>query len=639
MSIVLLGAHLAAWLTGWPLVVASAIVAFMIPASAEAGRRIFLIACVFLGTPPLVWWLPLPLEGMSRMGVLLALVAGSLTALVVGRWIPLRVLLPRFRLADVLIAGVVAFTGWTVLPLLRVGDGETAIRVLGNGWDFAAHFNMAQMIRRLGSLSEFASPGPYGPWFYADYPKGFHAAVAMLTEATVGTRVTGAEAELVGFVHATAVLAVATVTMLCAGLVSLPQLRRSPLRATPLVATVVLAYTLGPGGAGLVPFGFPNFLLAVALLACIPLIVIPMERIGQAWPTVALSGAIAGIAHNWVLLLFVAVAALLPVLLPPRRRRWPTSRSGWLTLAGVTIFALLCLLAAVSTLTTGTTLTDAATLLVTPGGFAAGSLTEMLLPPVIAIVVCGALWWGGTRRARRTTDGAAVRAAASAVVPIVGLIGLAGLAGFQLVRAGEISYYFYKAGVGIQLVCVVVAVAAIAVLIPRAHRAAHRGALVTAAVAATCLLAVSSGVVNPTSEGVNIRRPPGLETRGRWESSSPDVGTASEEEAVAALRAASTVATDAPYFYVPSSLDGGTGPRLANQWLFALTGRWSGAAFEVIQALWGDDVPSTNRPIRPAEAVKQIQRADPDAVIVVPPEALDPLRDDPGVDAGRLVTW
>ena len=267
---VILGSHLAGWLTGWPLVILGTGAALAVPSSREASRRVFLLGCVALGAAPLVWWLPLPIDGLTRFGFGAAVTLALLTALVIGGRLSVRALLPRFRAADVLTVGALGLTTWTLFPLLVVTGGSTAMRILREGWDYAAHFNIAEMIRRSGSLVELAAPGPFGTWYYADYPKGFHAAAATLMEVTVGTRIGSPDAELVGFLHTTAVLTIAAVTMVAAGVASLPQARRSPLVAAPLIALVTLAFAIGPGGGSLIQFGFPNFVIAVALLGAFP---------------------------------------------------------------------------------------------------------------------------------------------------------------------------------------------------------------------------------------------------------------------------------------------------------------------------------------------------------------------------------
>lgn len=639
------GAQFAGVLSGWPLITLAVLAALAVPSSREASRRVFYVGCIALGWATLVWWLPLPVSGVTRLGVVVAATLAVLVAMSVARRAGLRTLVPRFRLADTFVIAAGAFTAWMVAPLLTVVNGEQALRVLRLGWDYAAHFNMTEMIRRTGSLAELASPGPFGTWAYSDYPKGFHAVAASVMDATVGPGITTHDAEVVGFVHATALVAIASVTMVTAGLVSLPQLRRRPLLAAPLVALVTLALTCGPGGGTLLRLGFPNFLLATALLACIPLVVIPMIRIGPVAPLLALSGILIGVAHNWALLLAVAFAGVVPVLLPLSRHRWPASTAGWIRLGVIVGATLVGGVAAWSTLSgSGVDAALGARLLI-DGGFVGGSLSEILLPPIIAVLGSVTLAWAVSRRAVHQR-GFVVRASAQVLVPVAGLMLLAWVAVLHLTQIDGLGYYFYKLGTSVQLTSVVLVTALIGVLIPLVRMGSRRRAVLAGAgVAFAALLATSSGVVNATSEALTLRRPPGLDARAAWLRilGSPDRPTEADAQTDASadqlLLAARAVTGDAPHFWVPARLDGSTAPWLSNQWLFALTGQWSDSSDRVIDDLWGDDLARADRPRHPEAALHRIQAAEPEAVIVVSPETRDRLRDDPSFNDDRIVSW
>lgn len=639
------GAQLAGVLSGWPLITLGVLAALAIPSSREASRRVFYVGCIALGWATLVWWLPLPVPGVSRLGVVVAATLAVLVTMTVARRIDLRAMVPGFRLADALVIAAGAFTAWMVAPLFAVGNGEAGLRVLRLGWDYAAHFNMTEMIRRTGSLVELASPGPFGTWAFSDYPKGFHAVAASVMDATVGPAISTHGAELVGFVHATALVAIAAVTVVTAGLVSLPQLRRRPLLAAPLVALVTLALTCGPGGGDLLHFGFPNFLLATAQLACVPLVVIPMSRIGPVAPLLALSGILVGVAHNWALLLAIAFAGIVPILLPLRRHRWPTSTAGWIRLGGVVGATLVGGVAAWSMLTGGGVDEALGGRLLVDGGFVGGSLSEILLPPIIAIVGSVTLAWVAVRRAEHRR-GFVVRASAQGLVPITGLMLLVWVAVLHLTQTDGLGYYFYKLGAGVQLTSVVLVAALIGVLVPLARTGPRRTAILAGAgVAVAALLATSSGVVNATSEALAIRRPPGLEARAAWLRilGSPDRPTEADVRTDASadeiLRAALAVTGDAPHFWVPARLDGSTAPRLSNQWLLALTGQWSVSSDRIIIDLWGDDPTRSDRPRNQEAAIELIEAAEPEAVIVVPPETRDRMRDDASSTEDRIVSW
>src|SRR6478735_6941848 len=184
---------------GWTLIVLGALCALAVPSSREAGRRIFYVLCVAIGMAPLVVWLPLPVDGLTRWGWGTAAIAGTLVALLAARRMSWRRLLPRFRAADVPALLGVGFTAWCLQPLWAVGDASHALRLLRLGWDHAAHFNMVEMIRRSGSLAGLVEPGEFESMAYRNYPKGFHAGAATVMDVTVGRSVLDPSAELMGY--------------------------------------------------------------------------------------------------------------------------------------------------------------------------------------------------------------------------------------------------------------------------------------------------------------------------------------------------------------------------------------------------------------------------------------------------------
>ncbi len=635
--ILVLGAQLAGLLGGGGLIVFGILAALAVPASRELSRRILLLSCFLFGWAPLMWWFPIELPGLPRLGVAVALLLGVLAGLIVGGRVLARALVPRFRVADLTTVGAGALATALAWPLLTIADGEAALRVLRIGWDYAAHFNMAEMIRRAGSLTELAAAGPFGVWSYSNYPKGFHAGVATVMEVTAGIELAGPGAELVAFAHATALVGIAAVTMVCAGVASIPYVRRRPLLATVLVVLVIVALTLGPGGGSLLLYGFPNFLLATCLLASIPLIVVTLGRIGWAWPLLALSGALVGIAHNWALLLILALAAILPGILPLRRRRWPTSAGAWTRLGLSSAATLVGGVAAWWTLQAGAPTETTLSQLIIDGGFVGGSRIEIVLPPIAAICVCLVVSWT-SRRAR--SDGEAARTAGEVLLPIAGLGLLGFVAVVQLNANGALGYYFYKLGAGVQLASIALVAAGIAVLVRRAATVKRRRLLLAGtALVLVGLVATSSGLVNPTSEALQFRRPPGLDAQVAWRTAIDSPSPESASDAREILLAAAAVSDSAPHFWIPATLNGSTAPRLSNQWLFALTGQWAESSYTVVDEIWGDAVPIAERPDSPEDALGRIREALPDAVVVVPAELLDELRNDPAFEDGAIVSW
>lgn len=638
-------------LSGWAVVVVAVVATLAIPSSRETSRRLLIAGCVALGWLPMTWWFPLPLGAPDRLSLLTSLIIGALTALIAAGRVRAAALIPRFRVSDAWTVAAGAYALWMLAPLFSVADGEEALRILRIGWDYASHFDMTESIRRTGSISEAIQPGPHGAWMFSDYPRGFHAAAATVMEVIAGPAIGAHGTELVAFTHAVALLGLITVVTVASGVSALPQLRRRPIVALALVALVAVAFTTGPGGGSLLRYGFPNFLLAVGLLACVPLLVIPMNRIGAVAPLIALSGVIVGIAHNWALLLAIAGAGLVSVLLPMGRRRWPTSGRGWSALAGIATATVVGALAAWITLVEKSVETATVSRFLVDGGFVGGDGIEILVPPLIAVGLCLLLGWLLIRRRAGWHRGEAVRAATQGLMPTAGLILMGWMAALHYTETGGLRYYFYKLGAGVQLASVVLAAAAIAVLVSllratprRPSSAAHRSVERRMAVAATTIAfvvasVVSSGFVNPTSDGPPVRRPPGYDARSAWQRELAAPTPHAVDAAREVLLAAEAATSDDRQFFVPASLDGTTAPRLSNQWLFALTGQWSLSSYETVDGLWGDETPVVARPGDPKVAIERIRQAAPDGTIVVPPALAERIASDERFTDSRIVTW
>lgn len=533
----------------------------------------------------------------------------------------------------------VGFAAWCLEPLWAISDAPSALRLLRLGWDHAAHFNMVEMIRRSGSLAGLVEPGEFESMAYRNYPKGFHAGAATVMDVTVGRSVLDPSAELMGYAQATALISLGVVALLLFGIVALPQVRRNLLLATAMSVLVTLAFTVGPAGAGtLIFYGFPNFLVSVGLLGAIPLLAILLERVSGLTALLALSACFIGIAHNWAILLIPAAAGAAALAFPFRRGRLPRSRGGWAALAVSAALAAVGGLLAFQTLRGGPQGGTTVSQLLVNGGFYGGSRTEMLIAPALAVLVCVAVGLRSARLAGHSRRGRAVRVGVLALFPTTGLLLVGAIAVYQLTQIHELAYYFFKTGAAVQLASTVLLAAASATFVRLVSGSTRSRALAAGtAVVLTMVLVVYSGAVNPTSEGIGLRVPPGLEARSTWQAAEyPE-----SDDSVSRIDelAASAVTSDGHRYVVPSELDGSTAPRLANQWLFALTGQWTDAGYKVIDELWGDSVPRSDRPATVAEAVRALYAADPHAVIIVAPEELPALRSDSSLDRATIVSW
>lgn len=622
-------------LGGWPLLLAGAAASLAIPSSRELARRVAVVGCVALGAAPLLWWFAVPDIGATRFGVVVAILVGGLAG-----WVALgdarsrlRRLLPRLRSVDAVAAVGVALAAWTLWPLLGARDGQAALSAMLAGWDYAAHFDMAEMIRRYGVV---ISQAPGGPWQYADYPQGFHAAAATLMEVTVGRVLGSPEAELVGFARATALVCLLALATLVAALVALPALRRRPLAAAPLVALVVLAFTWGPGGGHLIAGGFPNFFVAAALLAAVPLVVIPLGRLSGLAPIATLAGAVVGIAHSWALLLVIVVpAVLIAFAVPPRRRRWPSSGAGWVRVVTVGVATLLGCWGAVQTLGRGEA---GASLFLAPGGFTGASKAEIVLPVVCALAACLAAAYVARRRRTgtpRSRSDDTLRAGWMAAVPVVGALLITGIAAMQLAAGVGLQYYFWKTATAVQLVCVVLFVGVTATLLPTLIEEVkrHRLAVVGFSGAGVALLLTSAGILSIASAGLMPRTPPGLAARAAWLERPGGAGSSGAPD----ILAAAGTPAEGPSYLVPSNGLDRTAPRLLNQWLFASTGQWTVEKYRVVNDIWGDATPEDSRPDSVPDAVGRILAAAPGAVVLVDPADWDGL--EARANEGRIVPW
>ena len=166
------------------------LVTVLAPTSRELSRRLLIAGPVVLGGMPLLWWWHLPLEDVGgHGGLLLALVTGGVCAwLVAGPRVlrRARLLLPRVRWADGVVAVGTLVAAWVYLPALRASSPEVALSRLLRGWDNSAHFDMTSMLFHHGVVISHIPPGPLGQWSYAQYPQGFHTVTATVLEALLG---------------------------------------------------------------------------------------------------------------------------------------------------------------------------------------------------------------------------------------------------------------------------------------------------------------------------------------------------------------------------------------------------------------------------------------------------------------------
>lgn len=589
-------------------VVGAALLVLALPTSRILSRRILLGGSFVLGLTPLLWWVRLPLGSLGRAGLLLALLVGGVAAwLVVGGRddVPrrARALLPRIAAVDAVPVLAAAASAAVVSSWFRARTGPAALAALLPGWDNSAHFDMVEMLLRHGVTVDRLGAAPLGEtWQFADYPQGYHAVVATLIEAMGVPPLTDPGAALVGYLHAEAWIVVLLGGLLAAAVCSVPMLRRRPAVALPAAALLVAGFVTGPGASAFAG-GFPNFVFAAALAACLPLLVASMPRVAMPLHVAAMGALLVGVADSWILLLVVAAPAAAVLAFPATRVRWHASRRRWWQtgfVLGIAALAVLVPVRVLSSLSPGATL-------VIPGGIQDADPALAIAVAFAAIALCLL----STARASR---------AWLALVPSAGLAAAAALGAWQLHSAGSLSYYFYKLLIGVELVSLAVVVVALSqirlsaaapgVSAPRRPFARRAAAVIAATVAAAQLT--------------------GITLTGHHEYSAapaPPAPFASTIDAAA-------VRVDAPRVTVLLA----TSPVSqlnAQQWYLALTGGWTVAANdEATRTLLapGSDQAST---------VAALLDAHQAAVVLVDPSRRDAVRQSAGTAdrAQRVLSW
>lgn len=619
------------------LLVAAAVV-LAVPTSRLASRRILLAGCLLLGWGHLLWWWDLPVGDVGRTVGVLALVAGALGAWVAGARAPrarMRRLVPRIAAVDVLPVVTLAVSAFMLAPWLRLTRPEAALGVLMTGWDHSAHYAMTAHIRETGVVVWSSPPAASGfPWSYAHYPQGYHATVAALMELWGPTGSAGPGHDVAAYGRTVGLVSVIAVVVVVAGLAAVPALRRRPAVAAVVAAVVVAGFLWGPGGLVLAD-GFPNLFLAAALLVAVPLVAVPLGR----WPSplhlAAIAGALVGVAHSWALLLTMAAPLALVVLIPMRRRRAAALARRWAAIALLAVVTAASVVVAVLVIRV-----QPLTAIVVLGGGVSGrgaAETVVVVTGALAAVVVAALAGRprsgvGSGRGLPRMPSEVVRAVASGGGVLVGAVVAAWMAWVQL-SDGGLGYYFWKFGIALELLALVVGGVALGVVVARRRGATARRWTLAVGLVVVLATAVGFGAPHPlVSSALPLTDSAGLVARGRLATTS-DNPSPEAQRVLDAARLSRTL--DAPSVYVPVATAGLQDPASVAQWHAALTGRWTEDLDAPIGHLVSADVSTVAAPALVRELLEE-----GDALVVVPPEHLEAVRAAlPALLRARVLSW
>ena len=152
-------------------------------------------------------------------------------------------------------------------------------------------------------------------WGFNNYPKGFHALTATVSEVTFPRMQADADA-LVTYAHSVGVVVVLGLVMVTAAILCLPRLRDRPAIAVPVVTLCWTALLWEPGQKVLAN-GFASFWLATVAAACALLLGLREHRGSVVVQVAAVGGLLICVAHTWTPLALIAAPAALAVLVGP----------------------------------------------------------------------------------------------------------------------------------------------------------------------------------------------------------------------------------------------------------------------------------------------------------------------------------
>jgi hypothetical protein len=464
-----------------PVILAAlAVLLVVVPTAGGLSRRVALNGSLLIGWAQVLWWVRWPVA-LDHGAVVVAGAVGFALVMLGRPGRDRASVVPKVRPVDslLLLAGIAATTAMSSWAF--AGSSRRALTMMLPGADNYAHFHMFATIRTYGAVTTAApSPGGKG-WAFDEYPQGFHALAATLSELLQPHLSRGVDMPL-AYSRAVSLVVVLAVLTMTAAVISLPGLCDRPLVAAPVVALTCTAYLWKPGQQVLAD-GVANFRLAAAATATA--LLLGLGRRGR--PGVAEAAAVGGlvmlVANAWAPMTLIAAPALPALLSPLRRTGHRLGRRRTLLVAGVLVVAALGVLKALVGLVMQIPVGN---LVSAAGGVHGANPLPPLLLLVVGLLVCVA----APRRLRgQGAPELASRVRWTGLALVAGVVLATGLLVAQLQTVGTSSYYFVKLYLGFFLVLAAVVPAICGLLAARWRTVVRRPAV---AVALSLLLTIAA---------------------------------------------------------------------------------------------------------------------------------------------------
>jgi len=445
-----------------PIVAVSLAVLLVVlaPTADSLSRRVAINLTLALCWAPLLAWMPHGLAPGGRAAVGLAVALGAAAAAVSCRGAsPWSRLLPSTQPRDIslLFAGLTA--AWVAGPLHAARTPEQALAMLNAGWDHASHFSMYLEQRATGTAPPFMPPAADSSGAYFEhYPQWFHSLLAMLAEVAYGPVAGAVPEELVRYATLQWVVFVIVAVLTTSAVVqALPSRVGLPTHVAAVLCSWSLVLAV-PGAINLLQ-GHLSFLVSAVAPALIALLVTRRLAVPSLPAAAAICGLIV-VSAAWLLVVPLALVAAAGPLYRLGRSPRPRVRAavGGMLAVALSISALLAWVSIGSPVDEHITADGPVVATALP--WVVGIPTAVLLLGLVAV----------RRNRLNTTHDLVVLLALAAT----GLAQFVGLGVYQVVTAGQLTYYFWKMSLAVQVVVLLVAIPVLAHEALRLRKAQER---------------------------------------------------------------------------------------------------------------------------------------------------------------------